>query len=606
MSQPITNLAVGTRVWISESGTYAQYDIAGFNVHGSNTVTLVRTNVLASASIFGSSNLYENNTLDALLQNFETQYTLQHRALIQNANIIVASSDRDSGKSTILSRRVFALSRTEMTGESNGVIAENAQLPYFSTQSNRGKASDWWLRSMDATPGDNVGVYKIALDSYSHYVPYLTYCTYSLGVVPAQVIASTAIVQDAASSGAYYFVYSDFTPQAPDSLSPNGTYQKNDEAIELSWHHVIDTGTAQTKADLQIAASGGTWSTLATITGNGATYTIAPNALANGTYSWRCRTYNTDGVAGPWASAIFIVIGAPPLPTISSISSASRPVIGWQSSGQIAYHMQIVNANGETVYDTDELSGAFKTSKITAYLAPGTYTLRLCVKNASLVWSAWAERAFTLSATGPAAPTIALAEGNGGAQVTLSAVGVRTYLLRDGVPIADVTGLTHYTDYAALGLSEYVVRTVDVSDNYTDSSTGYLKVSVANPTLAAVDDLSNMVALPLTVGNPRELPINRIRMGTARYYAGREDPVYFYSGFSEKTFPIDVAFPKGEGLTELLALLDRRKTLLYRDQWGNKWYCVCTTDAPKYTPQYVTVTLTITAVSYNEQIDYAG
>ena len=138
------------------------------------------------------------------------------------------------------------------------------------------------------------------------------------------------------------------------ALSPNGEVVDNRASTIFRWSHIITTGTAQTKADLQISADRQTWTDLATVTGEDQTYTAPANTLGSGTKFWRVRTYNTDGVASEWSDAAqFICVGAPAAPAVSIKSQSPRPVIGWQSSEQLAYQVEI-----DGVYSSGTYIGA--------------------------------------------------------------------------------------------------------------------------------------------------------------------------------------------------------------------------------------------------------
>ena len=71
--------------------------------------------------------------------------------------------------------------------------------------------------------------------------------------------------------------------------------------ITFKWQHIIETGTEQTKFDIEKSSDGVSFTALASQTTAIQSYVVAANALAAGTIYWRVRTYNTDNAAGAWS-----------------------------------------------------------------------------------------------------------------------------------------------------------------------------------------------------------------------------------------------------------------------------------------------------------------
>lgn len=401
---------------------------------------------------------------------------------------------------------------------------------------------------------------------------------------------------------------SDAIPGKPISLAPKDTYISINDSRVFSWEHINASGTAPTGADLQYRRPDGVWQGLTTIVGDESSATIPADTFEAGSYQWRVRTYNQDGYPGEWSDpAAFMAVGVPATPLIAGATNSSRPVVTWSAGSQQGYQMQITQ--GDTViWDSLETSGIVQTRKVPKYLASGEYKARVRIINASMLWSAWAEQEFTIDVTGPAKPTLTAEATAGAAVLTLTAPDAeKLYLVRDGIPIANVTGKTEYTDHAALGSAVYVLRAVDASDNYTDSDPVAVTVSVPQgmvATLAAVDDLANPVALKLTRGVRRSITGSKIRDATYHHYAGREYPVARYSGHSTGSYELSVAFISALDRDRLLDLLDRRRTMLYRDKWGNRWYVAIPDNGYEQDRIATSLTLSMHVTDYVEQIDY--
>ena len=231
----------------------------------------------------------------------------------------------------------------------------------------------------------------------------------------------------------------------------------------FKWEHVISTGTAQTKAELQQSTDGSTWTALATVTGAANTWTAPAGTFTSGTKYWRVRTYNSKGAAGAWSAATqFIVLAAPATPPVSIVSTEPRPEIRWQADEQQAYQVEI-----DGVYTSGTRFGTGKTWKAPFYLADGNYTVRVRVQNEYGFWSPWGTAALPVTNVPGGAITLT-AEGGIEAALSWTPGSFDYYLVyRNGVAIAKVTEPS-YTDAASIGVVRYQVRgCYDNSDNYS-------------------------------------------------------------------------------------------------------------------------------------------
>ncbi len=394
----------------------------------------------------------------------------------------------------------------------------------------------------------------------------------------------------------------DSAPNAAVAVSPKDSYAYSDQEIIFDWQHVIDTGTPQTKADLQYSLAGGAWTGFATPTGAETSVTIAPSTIPAGQLRWRVRTYNTANVAGEWsAPAAFVAIGTPPTPVITGVSQSNRPTVTWQSTGQIAYQVQLLK-DGLTLIDTGEVAGTGKALKLPDYIQNGAYLVRLAIKNASLLWSAWTELGFTLSVAAPETPVLSAVAVRGGAVLTFAGTSVYSYLLRNGVPMADVTGLVAYTDYAALGATDYILRTVDEFDNYADSLPVFVNVSVNSAIMAASDALGTMTMLKQTRGEPRRIEGSFTQNVTHLYFSGRKKPVAVYPDEEFEQYALPVAFTDRAEYNALMDLIRRQRNILYRDIWGNRWFVSVDPISNDQDQHAAGLVLTMTVVDYVERI----
>lgn len=240
--------------------------------------------------------------------------------------------------------------------------------------------------------------------------------------VPAETFPNGAIEWRIQATGSNNFA-SDFTawmelttidqqPLAPVNLSPNSGQEDGTKPITFYWTHRSPLSTPQSAFEIQYTLSPDAeqpaWQVLSgKVTGADGYFTVAANSIVptdpTGKIGWRVRTYNSDNLAGPWsAPAYFIVHAAPQKPTIISVTPArSRPVVTWQSTGQVGYQLQV--RNGDTIfYDSGETHGEQKQHAVAStgdvYLANGTYIVYLRIKNIRGLWSDWAEYSIVINA----------------------------------------------------------------------------------------------------------------------------------------------------------------------------------------------------------------
>ncbi len=340
--------------------------------------------------------------------------------------------------------------------------------------------------------------------------------------------------------------------------SPKGEIVDVSRPVAFAWTHIISTGTAQTKAELQISTDMQTWTALATVTGAETTYTAPANTLGSGTKYWRVRTYNTDNAAGAWSDAAeFICVGAPAAPTVSIKSQSPRPVIGWQSSEQLAYQVEI-----DGVYSSGTYYGTEKTWTAPMYLEDGEYIVRVRVQNEYAMWSPWGSAALQVANT--AGPAINLtAEAGDTVRLFWSAAGGYHYnfylIYRNGKLIAKTTEHT-YTDLRSIGSVSYQVRgCFAASSNYRLSNTVTVTASVPCVTLIDLDS-GDVLPLPYSASTHRTTGRNLSRGVQSVQLAGRRYPTIERSMHYAETISVACAFREADDCAALEALVGKMVT----------------------------------------------
>lgn len=344
---------------------------------------------------------------------------------------------------------------------------------------------------------------------------------------------------------------------AASAISPNGEIVDTTAPVTFTWSHIISTGTAQTKAELQLSADKQTWSALATVTGAEPTYTAPPNTLGSGTKYWRVRTYNTDNAAGAWSEpAEFICVGAPAAPIVSIRAQTPRPVVGWQSAEQLAYQVELAGQPVSSVY-----YGTEKTWTSPTYLPDGAYTVRVRVQNEYGLWSPWGDAALQVVNVPGAAISLTV-EAEDAARLTWQTTGSYDFFLiyRDGRLIGRTTERS-FTDAASVGAVRYQVRgCYGSSANYGLSPEVVDTVSVQYIMLSDMDT-GTILPLPYSESAHRTTSRTRKQEVQAVQLAGRAYPLIERSEHMAQSISVACAFYTQEDCAALEAMLGHLVTV---------------------------------------------
>lgn len=206
----LADKALGTLIRVQEGSANVNYEIAGFNVHGANTATLVRK-ATHSKSIFGANSSYENSTLDVLCnETIYNTYPEKLRRFIKTTNVICATGS--GGVSVTLPRRCFTLSGTEVGYGIHEGTWENGALGLYSNSTNRtkrdsgGTQMSWRLRSRNIYVANVFGVTYLG-----EIVTNSLTISQNYDVVPAFVLPSSRPLWDETNpDGSYNLSYAEY------------------------------------------------------------------------------------------------------------------------------------------------------------------------------------------------------------------------------------------------------------------------------------------------------------------------------------------------------------------------------------------------------------
>ena len=331
---------------------------------------------------------------------------------------------------------------------------------------------------------------------------------------------------------------------------PSGNLLDGDQPISFRWTHINESGSAQTKAELQKSADGSTWTALTTVPGAANEYSAPAGTFASGTWFWRVRTYNLDNAAGAWSDAAsFVTVSAPSTPKVI-VQASPRPLITWQTNEQSAYQIQL-----DTAVDTTDY-GSGKSWRSPVYLDDGLHVARVRVQNSFGVWSEWGSATFTVSHTASGAVELTV-DADHRAELSWSYAGSWTEFVvyRDGVAIAKTTDYS-YTDDYSVGTVRYQVRACASDGTYNYSLSNEVTVSVMPETvmLSALGS-GKWLFLRLSTAQHRTNTIKASRTFSLTHLSGRKFPEAELTEFCDRSISVSYATDDEDEKAALEALM---------------------------------------------------
>lgn len=399
-----------------------------------------------------------------------------------------------------------------------------------------------------------------------------------------------------ASTGWSSFDTRDTVPTAT-ADEPSGNLLDGGQPIAFRWTHINESGSAQTKAELQKSADGSTWTALATVTGSANEYSAPAGTFTSGTWFWRVRTYNLDNVAGAWSEAVsFVAVSAPTTPKIVIQSISPRPLITWQTNEQSAYQIQL-----DTVVDTTDY-GSGKSWRSPVYLDDGLHVARVRVQNSYGVWSEWGSATFTVSHTAGGAVVLTV-DADHRAELSWSYAGSWTEFVvyRDGVAIAKTTDFS-YTDDYSVSTVRYQVRACASDGTYNYSLSNEVTVSVMPETvmLSALGS-EEWLFLRLSTAQHRTNTIKASRTFSLTHLSGRKFPAAELTEFCDRSISVSYATDDETEKAALEALMGSPVCL--KTPGGKMVIGILDTLSETESMFYSSYTFAVSQMHYPEEVD---
>lgn len=215
------------------------------------------------------------------------------------------------------------------------------------------------------------------------------------------------------SLGTGHEAYLDITYEDVTQLAPTPTYPVNanvneNQEILFTWAWNSSTEAVQAAVQLEYKLKTAQSYTVVSLTQTGHTYKLT-TGLPQGEYQWRIKGTNDAGESSGYSSVVsFNVVGKPAIPVINAIPNRTLTEITWNAVGQLSADITLTDSNGNVLVE-QTIASQISSFKPEMFLK-GTYTFGVRVRNETGINSEWAYRTFSITAAGPARPTIRLSQ----------------------------------------------------------------------------------------------------------------------------------------------------------------------------------------------------
>lgn len=387
------------------------------------------------------------------------------------------------------------------------------------------------------------------------------------------------------------------------ALSPDNAVVNADIDNRFSWIYSNPYGTEPTGYEIEMSSNGGlSWQQIKKASTSERFADIPAGTLPAGNIQYRVRAFSQSGIASEWAVANLTVRARPAAPSIYRVDTdIDRPTVYWESVDQEAYELEIFDDSGKAIY-SHYAALPDRSHKIAKRLDNEQYTASLMIWNGFGLESPKTQSRFVLSAAKPPKPSIsgtALAKYN---SLSLSNTTQRAVLLRDGIAIAEVGGLSSYEDYTAPISCEYRLRAL--SDTaFCDSDPLRLTYERAGKAAAMslAKDHDVTVSFIYKQGSLPERTSSLSADCTLLQFAGRKRPVAEYGDQLLRTKSLSYSLINQSDIEIIRSMVGQ--TVVWNDRQDHMVACLSNLSWSARRG-YIDVSFTLTEIDNYEGIDY--
>jgi hypothetical protein len=292
--------------------------------------------------------------------------------------------------------------------------------------------------------------------------------------------------------------------------------------------------------------------------------------LEQGTYIWKIKGTNDAGEESSYSTGVrFYVVGKPAAPIINAVPNRTLTEITWNASDQNAFDITITDSAGKILIN-DSVASSESSYKPNIFLK-GTYTVAIRTRNSTGLVSDWSYKAFSITASGPAKPSIRLLQNDAQVFITVTvASGIKYAIIRkedregaDEQILGIVEGDTFMDATFGFGIPyRYVVRAWSTG-GYTDSD----PERICYPKTAIVLETKDK-ELIIDKSEDTFLPFSEDVNGDMAVFncIGRDLPIVEHSEFESRVFRSRLYIHDYQ--KEKLVAMAKENRIYYRDYSG--------------------------------------